>query len=196
MSRLIWKVQSSFYKVLRKNPLSIKILTRENQTIRSLLAGLSFTTSSKVLDIGTGRGNILNLISIKEVFCVGLDFIYSMVYKCKSDFPEVHFVNADGKSFPFHESIFDLVLCVGVSEYVHEVDELIRSINEILKLNGHCIFTISPPKLITYLRYVTGHRLYPRDPDNFERLLVKEGFLKIDCAVTPFQIQYLLRKSL
>lgn len=196
MSRLIWKIQSSFYEALRKNPLSTKILTKENQTIQSLLAELSFTTISKVLDIGTGRGNILNLIPIKEVFCVGLDFIYSMVHKCKSDFPEVHFVNADGKSFPFHDTIFDLVLCVGVSEYVHEIDKLIRSINGILKLNGHCIFTISPPRFITYFRYMTGHRLYPQHPDNFERLLVEEGFLKLNCTVTPFQIQYLLRKSL
>jgi SAM-dependent methyltransferase len=196
LSRLIWKIQSSFYKVLRKNLIFHKILEKENQAIQSLLTRVDFTSSSKVLDIGTGRGNTLTLVPVKEFFCVGLDNIYSMVYKCKLDFPEVHFINADGKSIPFHKSVFDLVLCVGVSEYVHEIDKLIRSINEILKLNGHCVFTLSPPKFTTYLRWVNGHRLYPQHPYNFEKLLVKERFLQIDCAVTPFQIQYLLQKSL
>jgi ubiquinone/menaquinone biosynthesis C-methylase UbiE len=193
MARSLWKIKSSFYHLLRRNPLSIFILHRENEGIRYLLKELN---PKSVLDIGCGRGNGLTLLLNFTAFVAAVDQVSAMVHKSKMRYPMIKFITADAQFPPFRESSFDLISGIGLFEYVKNWPDLLREIYRVLSPDGYAIITLSPPGLLTYLRLFLGHRLYTGTEEDFRKILnTSAPFSILQYNRTLLQHQFLLKKG-
>jgi len=195
MARFLWHIQSSFYHLFRCNPLSAGILQRENEAVRHLLASISDHPVERGLDIGSGRGNSLELIPPGNARWIAIDYSPGMVRSCPQKFPRVRFVIGDALHPPFTGENFDLVLCVGVSEYLRDLENLLEQIWQLLKPGGFAVLTISPPNVLNFFRWMIGHRIYPARETDLENHL-RQIPLKVKARnQTVLQYQYLLMKE-
>ena len=62
MSRFLWKLQSPFYSILRRNPVSIVFLKAELNATRKLFESIPIDTYHRILDVGIGRGDSLEIL--------------------------------------------------------------------------------------------------------------------------------------
>ena len=192
MARFLWKIQSSFYHLLRRNPLSAFILRRENEGIRFLLKDLK---AKSVLDIGCGRGNSLDLLSNFNAFLIAVDHASGMVHKNKKSYPGINFVTADAQFLPFRIDSFNLISCIGLFEYVKEWQVLLQEIDCLLRAGDHAIITLSPPSLLNWLRLILGHRIFSGTEAKLSDYLSATSLKVIQRNKTLIQLQFLLKKE-
>lgn len=192
MSEAVWNRVAWVYHGMRQNPISAKILSEENAAAKQLLATLDFSTIQRALDVGTGIGNALGFIVGFVAQITAVDSSSEMLQAAKIQFPTVHFVHADALNLPFKTASFELVLCVGVSEYVPNVSSLLKELHRMLAPSGVLLFTSATKSPLNWLRYALGHWLFLRDA--LGREVQEVGFEIITTSQTMLQRQYLLRK--
>ncbi len=196
MSRLLWNIQALFYNRFRQNPVSDRILRGENIRIIELLEVLAGKQIRYTLDVGTGRGNSLALLSsLKPHRVVAIDYSQEMIHHSRSAFPGVHFLQGDAENLPFRSSSFDLILVVGFTEYMKNFSDFLADIQRALAPGGFVLLTIAPPRFPNYIRFMIGHRLFLRNEAEMQAHLSNTTF-KIQASRQSFlQNQYLLQKT-
>ena len=117
-----------------------------------------------------------------------------MIQYTKNDFPEFNFVQADVLNLPLKKESLELIICIGLIEYIHDLEPLINQLDFILKNEGHIILSNSPKNIFTYLRFLRGHWIYGRKSEELEKYFRKYRFEISELKVTPMQNQYLLKK--
>ena len=211
MSKFIWKIQALTYKRIRQNPLSRFFLNKEHKGILSLLDYLNINDKensnqiNSLLDLGTGRGDILSLLQKNKALSSNTDIVAvdncdKMLYYAKKDFPNIKFIQADVLNLPFKDSEFDLIFCVGLTEYIKKENLLLflKNLKKILKKNGYIIITISTPNILNKFRYLLGHKIYLINDLEFEDKVfddkgISNNSFKIEKKIsTSLQVQYLI----
>lgn len=195
MAKNLWKLQSSFYHLFRSNPVSTWILQEENEAIKLLFKSLPDKRIRIGLDIGSGRGNSLELFIDSETAWVAIDYSLQMIRRCRPQFQEVRFILGDAREMPFKSESFDLVLSVGVSEYLEDPDQFLREIWKLLKPGSFVILTLTPPNFLNFFRWMIGHRIYPVREADLRDSLNNIPFSITKSKRTLLQVQYLLRKD-
>ena len=56
----------------------------------------------------------------------------------------------------------NLILCVGLSEYILDLQMLATEIFRLLAADGYAIITLSPPNILNQIRKLMGHKIYLR----------------------------------
>lgn len=195
MAKNLWKLQSSFYHLFRSNPVSAWILQEENEAIKLLFKSLPDKRIRIGLDIGSGRGNSLELFIDSETAWVAIDYSLQMIRRCRPQFQEVRFILGDAREMPFKGGSFDLVLSVGVSEYLEDPDQFLREIWKLLKPGSFVILTLTPPNFLNFFRWMIGHRIYTIREADLRDSLNNIPFSILGSSQTLLQDQYLLRKD-
>ncbi len=195
ISHNFWNLLAPIYKMLRHNPISRYFIIKENRAIESLLLNLVSYDIRTVCDLGVGRGHSLYFIPENIPHRVAIDKSMSMIQHTRNDFPETKFLQADVLNLPVKNSSFDLIFCIGLMEYIPEVEPLIAQLNPVLKNEGHLLISYSPKNALTYLRFFRGHRIYPRKSYEIEKCFSKYHFEISGLKTTPLQNQYLLKKK-
>ncbi|MCK4894113.1 MAG: class I SAM-dependent methyltransferase [Calditrichia bacterium] len=195
MAKNLWKLQSSFYHLFRSNPVSAWILQEENEAIKLLFKSLPDKRIRIGLDIGSGRGNSLELFIDSETAWVAIDYSLQMIRRCRPQFQEVRFILGDVREMPFKGGSFDLVLSVGVSEYLEDPDQFLREIWKLLKPGSFVILTLTPPNFLNFFRWMIGHRIYTIREADLRDSLNNIPFSILGSSQTLLQDQYLLRKD-
>ncbi|MFN3386177.1 MAG: class I SAM-dependent methyltransferase [Candidatus Thermochlorobacter sp.] len=198
MSRALWNAQARFYGALRANPISQGILERENQALMQLLHKIPKKHFEKVLDIGTGEGNALSVLYASELVCrecYAVDCAEKMLQRLHRKFPNVKVQQAHAENLPFAESTFDLVLCVGVTEYVQNLRALLCELARTLQPKGYLALTASTRIWLNLLRYVQLHALFLREENEVLTLCQETGFAILAKERTLLQMQFLLQKK-
>ncbi len=96
------------------------------------------TAESRVLDLGCGRGGVVELIWRDVRFAAGLDpDSLSLAEHRAAGMPVVRGI---GERLPFVDGSFDLIVCLWVLEHLREPRITLREVNRVLRPGGHFIF--------------------------------------------------------
>jgi ubiquinone/menaquinone biosynthesis C-methylase UbiE len=194
MAKLIWRFQAIFYNGFRRNPVSSHILKTENEAIIRMIETLPKNTIGKVLDLGSGSGNSLTFLHFGAGMITALDYSLPMLRYTKRFFPYVFFLNGNACVLPVKENRFDLVMGIGLLEYIRDMEGFFHEIYRVLKPAGYVIFTVSPPVWQTNLRRILGHKIYARKNSQVAEILNKHSFILLKRERTWLQQQYLVQK--
>jgi len=194
MSSNKWKSLAGIYPLLRENPISSLLLKQEIASLESLLNPILNCSFEIVGDLGSGRGHSLNLLPKTSHLKIAIDNCSKMVNLSSKRFAHVSFLESDVCYLPFQHDTFDLLLCIGLLEYVKDIDSFLHQCYCVLKPKGHLLITSSPHNIVTYLRFLLGPRLYPRNLFKYENLILNRGFTIMDKSTTLSQHQFLLKK--
>jgi len=96
----------------------------------------------RVLDVGCGTGALLNELSAKADYVVGLDNSSEALDFCRLRGHE-NLVKADGAFLPFGDEEFDLVTAIGVIEHISDDSRFLSELQRVLKKNGRLILMTS-----------------------------------------------------
>ena len=96
------------------------------------------TTASRVLDLGCGRGGVVELIWRDVRFAAGIDpDAASLVDHRAAGMPVLRGV---GEHLPFADETFDLIVSVWVLEHLSAPLDVLREVRRVLRPNGHFLF--------------------------------------------------------
>jgi ubiquinone/menaquinone biosynthesis C-methylase UbiE len=195
LSEKFWSTIAPVYGLLRKNPISRYFLIKEQRAIKILLATLNSENITNVCEMGVGRGHSISLIPKKIPANIAIDKSLSMIHHSRKLYPKVIFLQADVVNLPFRNSSFDLILCIGLGEYVKELETLLTQLFRVLTNDGHLLISYSPRNILTFLRFFRGHRIYARNSSEIKNCIKKFQFEISGFEITPIQHQYLLQKK-
>ena len=194
-SASLWKFEAPVYRIFRNNPVSGYFLKKELDSLQDLVQQINLEKIKSVCDLGVGRGHSLDIEMGSRLSKIAIDKSASMVWYTRKDYPDTFFLVGDVLNLPLKNSILDCMFCIGLTEYISNIELLLHQISLTLKTDGHLLITFSPKNIFTYLRFLNGHWLYPRDCHEMERHFHTHHFKIIEARVTAMQHQFLLQKS-
>lgn len=162
----------------RKDPPNFMIFELDNR-MRAVLNYVDKFANGrklKILDIGCGTGHYLEQLLIRGHNVFGIDVAMEMLKKSSTKvarFEAGHKLSlANIEKLPFQDKSFDVILCIGVIEYLPDIYKPLQEINRIIVKEGMVI--ISAPNLFRLHFFI--------DPYYFSRgwnyLLHRLGFTK------------------
>jgi ubiquinone/menaquinone biosynthesis C-methylase UbiE len=186
-----WEVRAKFYHWFRCIfPINL-IFDQEIDNALDLLDRIPKEPES-VLDLGTGIGDTLQFLPTGKKRLL-LDYSFEMLSKAK--------VNGNDKKvvgnlvhLPLKKNNFDLITCIGVSEYIQPKAVLLHEIYECLQPDGYALITFSPKNMFTRLRKLLGKKVYPLSGSTAYDLIAAQKFFVVWVYKSTMQSQYLLQK--
>jgi len=95
-----------------------------------------------VLDVGCGTGDFAQLFDPARTRYLGIDISEKMIAECRRLFPTHEFRVADGDSIDAADASLDLVLSIGVLEYLPDPVSHLKELARITKPGGNIIVTV------------------------------------------------------
>lgn len=166
MSNNYWQKRgeefAKFYSPKKLSVRSFVSLFLDSRT-DSLLKLSSVDTSDTVLDLGCGSGVHMKILAPNCRKIIGVDISKDMVTLAKKEtkgFKNAFVYLADCDKLPFDNREFDVVIAMGLMDYVSNWTNTLREISRVMKKNGTVIFTIpKKPSLFAFLRSSWGNNI-------------------------------------
>lgn len=105
--------------------------------------------AKRVLDVGTGDGQLARLAAGLGATCVGVDPTMAQVVVAHERAGGPAYLRAEAALLPFPDRSFDIVLACLVFEHISAVDEAIAEVGRVLEPGGRFIFFLNHPLLQT-----------------------------------------------
>ena len=96
------------------------------------------TAQSHVLDLGCGRGGVVELLWNHVALAAGLDPDSPSLHEHRA--PAMPVIRGVGERLPFVSGAFDVVVCVWVLEHLADPVATLREVHRVLSPGGHFIF--------------------------------------------------------
>jgi len=103
----------------------------------------------RVLDIGTGEGQVARALRSAGAEVIGIDPISAMIHEAGNRDPAMAVAQAGGGALPFAVESFDKAVACLVFEHIDDVDEAIADVARVLKPGGTFLFLLNHPLLQT-----------------------------------------------
>lgn len=103
----------------------------------------------RVLDIGTGEGQVARLAAEMGADVYGLDPTWAQVEVAKERGGGPRYLRAGAAALPFPDGHFDVVIACLVFEHIDDVDEAIAEVGRVLEPGGRFLFFLNHPLLQT-----------------------------------------------
>jgi len=187
----LWNVKAKLYQRFRNRCFFGYILRKENRALGSLLMTIP-VEYEVVFDLGTGTGNALSLIDV-DTIRVGVDKNFLMLHEADR-LIDAHFVNCDIEHLSFKSHSADLILTIGVLEYFSRLDSIFREIYRVAQTTAVIIISYAPFNVWSLLRFLLGHRIYPKTKKQITKIINRNGFCTIQTKRLIMQHQILLKK--
>jgi ubiquinone/menaquinone biosynthesis C-methylase UbiE len=109
------------------------------RAVERMVAKLS---PASVLDVGCGTGDFVQLFDPSRTRYLGIDISPNMIAECRRLFPSHAFKVADGDSIDAPDASVDLVLSIGVLEYLQDPVSHLKELVRVTRPGGHIIVTV------------------------------------------------------
>jgi SAM-dependent methyltransferase len=195
ISDKIWNLIAPVYGILRNNPISGYYYEKERRASYTLLQHLDSSEFNTICDLGVGRGHSLDLASGGDYTKIALDKSMSMIRHTRGNYIDSCFVVGNVLNLPIKNSSLDLIICIGITEYISDLGPLLLQIRAALKNEKFLLISFSPKNLFTYLRILNGHRIHARNSTKVKKNIEDNQFKILDKKITATQYQYLLKKQ-
>lgn len=150
LSHLLKQEYKELWGIPEENHISqiVKIHSEISQdltgNINRISSEIGDISNKRILDFGCGWGNFLLYCLLNEYNVMGIDISRTRFrfFSSVIDMLELprelksRYIIYDGKTLPFREEIFDIVLANQVLEHVGDLENSIREINRVLKRSG------------------------------------------------------------
>ena len=93
---------------------------------------------SRVLDLGCGRGGVVELFWRDVKLAAGLDPDSPSLAEHRA--PGMPIIRGVGESLPFGGESFDLIVCLWVLVHLREPQKVLREVHRVLRPGGHFVF--------------------------------------------------------
>src|SRR6202049_732814 len=93
---------------------------------------------SQVLDLGCGRGGVVELFWREVHLAAGLDPDVPSLAEHRA--PGMPVIRGRGENLPFAGESFDLVVCLWVLEHLESPEVTFREVRRVLRPSGHFVF--------------------------------------------------------
>ncbi len=96
------------------------------------------------VDIGCGSGAYLPLLARRSQFLVAMDFSREMLKQSRASYGEVcdQFVEGDAMRLPLREQCMDLLICIGVLEYLPDPLACLREVHRVLRPGATAVLSV------------------------------------------------------
>jgi len=116
-----------------------------NNRLKTVLKAWNYS-GKKILDLGCNTGILLIPLTEKGFQVIGADISKVDIIKARKELLNKNLSTdlllVDGKQSPFKENSFDIILLIDVLEHINNAQEMINSIQKILKPGGVIIVTV------------------------------------------------------
>ena len=134
---------------------------RRKRYILRMLETLADLTRGNALDVGCGPGAYLKELH-RMGFCIhGMDVSPRMLDICRANLNgtpgELHC--ADVEHIPLPDGVFDLVLCIGVLQYVPSIAAALVEMRRVMTPNGYLVVCFENMMSLAHIDYVFRARL-------------------------------------
>jgi len=192
MNDFLWKVKAKLYRLMRSCfPFNL-VVKSENKRLEWILQSVEIT-GKKVVDLGTGTGNVLQFLTHANPV-LAIDITFTMLQAARQLYPNSKFIQADALNLPLKTNAVDVIIAIGLSEYVSNIDSLFKEISRLLKIGSFLILTFSPGGIWSRVRLLLGHSIYPRTLDDLLKVASEEQFQLVKNSRSMMQGQVLFQK--
>lgn len=115
--------------------------TLKDKLIAEAIGGIGINPDSRVLDVGCGRGELLDRIRTSyNALCYGVDVSPKSLEEAtnRSD-PDLNLARSDGRQLPFADGSFDLITSLDVLEHIDSADKALREMTRVVRPGGRII---------------------------------------------------------
>jgi len=113
------------------------------------LAAQHLAGARRVLDVGTGEGQVARLAASLGADVVGLDPTWNQLIVATDRGGGPAYLRSGAATLPFPDGSFDVVVACLVFEHIDEVDEAIAEVARVLEPGGRFLFFLNHPLLQT-----------------------------------------------
>ena len=113
--------------------------------MKRLKVFLEQNKEAKILDVGTGNGNFIRIITtmmddFSEI--IGIDLLDGSIEGCKKNFEDerINFFKMDALNMDFEDNLFDIVCLSNSLHHFEDVKGILREMERVLKPGGALIF--------------------------------------------------------
>jgi len=92
--------------------------------------------SKKILEIGSGKGTLLNLLCQKGFQVQGVDVDPALLKESQELYGELPFSLINSETLPFEDASFDVIISFDVFEHIPDTDKHLSEIRRILTKDG------------------------------------------------------------
>src|SRR5258707_894015 len=138
------------------------------------------TANSRVMDLGCGRGGVVELFWREVKLAAGLDPDVPSLAEHRAQGMPV--VTGRGEHLPFAGESFDLIVCIWVLEHLRDPEGVLREVRRVLRPGGHFVF-LTPNLRNPLLAFNRLGRLLPQ----LQRRLVSRLYGRIQADTFPVQ---------
>ncbi len=129
----------------------------------ALLNNITIGKIGSLLDIGTGTGHILKILSPKVDKAIGIDKSHEMLTIAranidKTQYPNVELRHGDMYNIAYDNNYFDMITIHMVLHYAEYPDLLLKEASRLLRPNGKVILVDFEPHTQEYLREDHAHK--------------------------------------
>lgn len=155
----------------------------------------------RVLDLGCGSGDYLDVLAGRPVAYSGIDFSANMIQSARERADALGIKAdlriGDVENLPYSDKTFDLVLAIGLIEYFDHPDALLREIRRVLTVGGLLVMQSYKKSFNAWTREIwqrvhgvrpggVEHRQYGRR--QLDALLAPYGFEKETWIYSHFRV--------